>query len=55
MCMDILPACISAHHIYIPGAQRGQQRGELFLNDPYLYPQKLELEMVVSCHVGTGT
>jgi hypothetical protein len=43
VCMGILPAYISVHHIC---ACRGQKRASTVLG--------LELEMVMSCHVGLG-
>jgi hypothetical protein len=45
MCMGVLTACMSVHHMK-PGALRGQQRA--------LDPLELELWMVARCHVGAG-
>lgn len=44
--MDILPAWISVHHAWIPGALRGQKSVS--------YPLKSELQTVESCRVGPG-
>lgn len=38
--------CMSVYHMYVSGACRGQKKA----SDPV----ELELQMVMSCHVGSG-
>jgi hypothetical protein len=44
ICVDILLACMSVQHVHL--ALGGQKR----TSDPL----RLELQMIVSCHVGAG-
>lgn len=44
--MNVLPVCMSMRHMLLPGACRGQKI--------VLDPRELEMQTVVSHHIGTG-